>query len=292
MEGQFGIPVEMIPRDAPKKVIEGFKTEFATWITGCGLRELLEHYALALDEIHKGAILILHIAGKIRRNELPKLQRAFHRIPGLPTKLRELEQRAGISPKHRTHIDTLYRARNCLSHGGGVVTPTHADDKGILRLKWRALEIFVEHPDGKGELIGRQMFGVTFTKDGEIMGRTVEREKVFKVGDKIHLSQQDLWEICYFFAMECIPSLLESTVAFAEGHGIKVNRLPEAKASKGNTASFGDVPENKRSAASPHTGLLGLLTSGLRSSWRLVAGKLGKLFGWLSGWRRNGRPEH
>jgi hypothetical protein len=75
------------------------------------------------------------------------------------------------------------------------------------------------------------MYGVTFPAGGEIGGRTLEREKVFKVGESIALSQQDLWEICYFFAMECVPSLLNSTISFAEKHGIKINRLPEPKAS-------------------------------------------------------------
>jgi len=222
-DGQMGLPVEIIPMGASKEVVDQFKAEFAVW----GLREMLEHYAIALDGIHKGAILILHIRGKIPRDKLAKLQSDFHRIPGLPRKLRELEDRSGITPKHRAHIDSLYKARNCLTHGAGSVTPTYLNDNGTLRLKWRALEAFTQNPKGQGELIGRQMLGVTFPEGGEINIRTIEREKTFKLGEHMRLSQQDLWEICTFFAYECIPSLLDSTLAFAEKHGIKINRLPE-----------------------------------------------------------------
>jgi hypothetical protein len=226
-DGQVSIPVEILPIEARREIVDQFKAEFAVWITGCGLREMLEHYALALDEIHKGAILILHIRSKIPREKLDKLHNAFHRIPGLPRKLSELEKRSGITPMYRAHIDSLYKARNCLTHGAGVVTPTYFNDIGALRLKWRALEVFAQDPKGQGELIGRQMFGVTFPAGGEINIRKVEREKAFKLGEHLHLSQQDLWEICTFFAYECIPSLLDSTLAFAEKHGIKINRLPE-----------------------------------------------------------------
>src|SRR5688572_21249022 len=41
--GETGLPMDFVPRDAPKATVEQFKAEFATWITGCGLRELLEH---------------------------------------------------------------------------------------------------------------------------------------------------------------------------------------------------------------------------------------------------------
>lgn len=226
MEGQLGIPVELIPTNAPAEVVDEFKREFGTWVIGCGLREMLEHYALAVDEIHRGTILILHIRGHLSRAQLPELQRVFHRISGLPAKLRELERRSGITPKYRDHMDSLYKVRNCLTHGAGLVTPTQADGNGLLRLKWRALEVFAQDPKGQGELVGRQILGVTFAEGGEIKGRTVERERSFKLGETIRLSQQDLWEICFFFAMECIPSLLDSSIAFADKQGIPVNRLP------------------------------------------------------------------
>lgn len=227
-DNQIGIPIEIVPTNAPPEVVDNFKTEFATWIIGCGLREMLEHYSLALDVIHKGAILVLHVNKKLERGKLAGMQQQFERIPGLPRKLRELEQRTGISPKGRAHIDSLYTARNCLTHGAGLVGENHTDDLGLLKLRWRAFEVFTEHPEFSGqELIGRQMLGITFSNGGEIKGRFVEREKLFHPGEKLRLTQQDLWEICHFFSMECIPSILDSTIEFANRHGVRVNRKPE-----------------------------------------------------------------
>lgn len=60
-----------------------------------------------------------------------------------------------------------------------------------------------------------------------IEGKHVEREKVFKVGEQIRLTLQDLWEICYFFNADCIPSFVRSMAQFFGKHGVPMNGAPK-----------------------------------------------------------------
>jgi len=39
---QTDLPIELIPRGLPVERVQEFKKEFATWVTACGMRELLE----------------------------------------------------------------------------------------------------------------------------------------------------------------------------------------------------------------------------------------------------------
>jgi hypothetical protein len=225
---QYGIPVDIVPSNAPPKVVAKFKVEFADWITACGLRELLEHYALAADQVNTIGALVLFSQKKITALEGNRIQQKFIKIPGLGKKLERLAHDYSIGPKHPEHIASLYRLRNCLAHGGGIVSPLYTNSGDQLVCKWLAMEVFAQDASGK-EFVGRQMYGKYFPDGGEILGRTVDREKRFRAGEKVKLTQQDLWEICDFFARVCVPTLLDSTLAYCEKNGVKITRVPEQK---------------------------------------------------------------
>jgi len=73
------------------------KKEFATWVVGAGIRELLEHYGHFLDYIHNYSLFVLKVRGKLGELEPQKEQETFTRRLGIPDKLSTLEKRFGIS---------------------------------------------------------------------------------------------------------------------------------------------------------------------------------------------------
>ncbi|HZL96883.1 MAG TPA: hypothetical protein VFB99_24720 [Vicinamibacterales bacterium] len=224
LPGEVGLPMDFVPRDAPQHVVERFKAEFAIWIAGCGLRELLEHYALFVDHVHRAGLVVLHSRGlESALGDPKKLHANFHRTPGVPAKLAMLADRFGMAPDKPEYISSLYKARNCLTHGVGVVTPQNADANGELRLRWLTLEVYARGEETGQIVPPRTLIGKVTTEPMSIEGKQVEREKVFKTGEQITLTQQDLWEICYFFNANCIPTLVRSMAEFFQKHGVPIN---------------------------------------------------------------------
>ena len=126
------IPPDIIARGAPDDAIECFKGEFSIWVTGCGLREMLEHYGLMLDHMHKYCLLVAqtrHFLDLIGDPEKSQFQ--FARRLGVPDKHDRLRKRFQIEPEFASHVDALWTARNAISHGLGIVRVEDAAPNGI-----------------------------------------------------------------------------------------------------------------------------------------------------------------
>jgi len=222
--GQTGIPVDFIPPDLPDDTVKHFKEQFAIWITGCGLRELLEHYALYLEDMHHVGLLILKSQGRLGKIDPAKAQKQFNRR-GIPDKVDELKSRIGIELDFAAQVNSLYEARNCLTHDLGLVTYKRVAGKGELIVSWTALEIL-----GVGEESGREyllpaLLGEKTPEGIKVIARNVERRRTFKLGEKMTLSEQDLWEICYFFSNILIPATSNKMISFLKAAGIEVKAL-------------------------------------------------------------------
>jgi hypothetical protein len=213
--GQTSQPIELVPTDLPDKRIDVFKSEFAVWITGCGLRELTEHYALFLDQIHAYALAVLQQREKLAAIGDPeKLQIEFNRRFGIRDKLKALRKRFGIETEESDAIEGLYEARNCLTHDFGNVLPKRYNSADAFVLRWRALDLVARGVDTGEERPLVDLIGKVTSEETDFLMKVAERKKSFKVGDKLGFSQQDLWEICYFFNAHAIPSMQRSFLEF------------------------------------------------------------------------------
>lgn len=140
LPGQTQIAMDFFPPDLPAERVKDFKGEFATWIVGCGLRELIEHYALMLDQIYINAMILLNARKLLEEGfDPPKRIRQFERS-GLPEKFNELEKRLGIKVDGSDCGAQLYEARNALTHDLGRVTERRTQS-GHLNVSWRAWDI-------------------------------------------------------------------------------------------------------------------------------------------------------
>jgi hypothetical protein len=139
-------------------------------------------------------------------------------VPGKHDLLRKHFQ---IEPEFASHADAFYFARNALSHGLGIVRADDAVSDGKLVLRWLAFGIEAQGEETGvtipfGELIGRAT-----TEPMGIHIRTVKRELACKVGDKIALSAQDLYEICLFLSVHVIPRTMAAFVKFLRDQGVE-----------------------------------------------------------------------
>ncbi len=218
--GQTGLPIDFFPRDLPPDRVSEFKAEFATWIVACGFRELQEHYALFLDHIHRHCLTIFQIRGKLGDLDPKKAQGEFNRRLGIPDKLDKLESRFSVAPTHADSIKQLYEARNCLTHDHSVIMPKRCDANGQFVLTWMAMDQIAIGEKSGAERPVIDLIGNRTDEPMTIALRVVRRERKFASGSKLTLSQQDLWEICFFFAHHAIPSAMKSFVAFLQANNV------------------------------------------------------------------------
>lgn len=226
--GMRSLPVDFFPSDLPDENIASFKQEFSVWIAGSGLREILEHYALYLDNMHNYGLLIQQATGKLGQRDPEKEQRNFNRNGSIAEKLRLLNLRFSVCPEEAPSITQLYTARNCLTHDLGVVSAKHCDNQGIYTMSWTAFDMLAigEETGTERPLADLIASSKPTTEPTGIAPRRVKRTREFRPNDKLRLSQQDLWELCYFFNAIAIPSALKSFVTFATTSGILVAPPP------------------------------------------------------------------
>lgn len=223
-------PMDFIRRNPSREDLAQYKEEFSTWLVGASLRELMEHVALTLDMMHNAALYALSARDPAKLRSLggppESLHRSFVERKGVPEKLQALRDRFGISTPHEEALCSLYRARNCLTHGLGIVTQKAADDAGWLKMRWTGMVI---------ELVGAasgtvwqfsEMVGVALPEASQVRIRFVERAKDVKVGERIRFSHDELAEVCYFVGTPVASSLSESFVAFMNRLGVPLEAPP------------------------------------------------------------------
>jgi hypothetical protein len=150
----------------------------------------------------------------------PKKHHKDFRHRGIPKKLRILEDSFSIKTEFSKNITQLYQARNCLTHDLGIISQQRCNPNSEMILEWHAFDLLA-----KGEETGTVrpvagIIGKMTEEETSIIWENVERCKIFKCGEKMILSKQDVWEICFFFQVHAIPSILHSFSDFLDAYGI------------------------------------------------------------------------
>lgn len=233
--------IQLVPSNADENTIKNYKSAFENWIISCGLRELIETFAVFLEGIHKSCLLMATNKGKIDATKANKICPAFER-KGIEDKLKKLENQFGVQTGKKDYLISINRIRNCLTHRRGIVGVADMQDEGSLKLKWWGMELFIETPSG--ETISLQPplpeEGI-FLKDGGIVSvKIVDRVKEYKLGEVISLSPNDLAEICFLTQLatdEILKSAFEYAKALGIPHRAEKNTEPVAGEGRGIKAA-------------------------------------------------------
>lgn len=217
-----GLTFGLVPDNASPETIRHYKEEFGAWVINNGLRELVEHFALFLDEVHAHCLLF-HRVMKI--DAFPKheaLQEEFRHKPGLGWKIRTLKDRFGVSILNANLLGTLYEARNCLTHRLGVIVEARdCGDDGMFHLMWLGIDALVRLDSGKEQPI-EEVIGVPLEEQGALCIKFSERTLSFRPGEVIRLQSRQLAEMC-FFVIQATNGVMTSLIEFAKGVGLPVN---------------------------------------------------------------------
>jgi hypothetical protein len=212
--------IQLIRSGASHQEVTKFKEEFALWIIGGGLREMVESFAIFLDELHEACWVIAKSGSKVGRADLVMTAKKFH-WKKFPDKIDYLEKTYGVESNSSQSLITVNQARNCLVHRRGIVERADCAKDDSLLVKWRGIDLFIETPSGERiQLIPSVTREEIYLEEGgRVKYRMTERIRSFTIGERVILSATDLAEICNFIA-ECANDLCRSAIKFAEGKGI------------------------------------------------------------------------
>lgn len=213
--------LQLHPTDFSAKTINSFKSEFKMWIIDCGFRELLERFALYLDEICHVILFVLTNSKKMLPEEAESFYKKFSFV-GISKKLGYLKDRFGYNIKTAYLLETLHKARNCMTHRLGVVGELDLCDTNTLDVKWKKISVFLLDEEGNKQAINYPI-KKPFLVEGPSTVSTeyIESKKSFALGDRLNFNTKELSEICHFQTI-ATDEIYKQTVNFLKFSGVEL----------------------------------------------------------------------
>lgn len=112
--------------------------------------------------------------------------------------------RQGLGDRHEkesAYLRTLGNARNCLAHDSGLVSQRRLTEEDRMPVRWRGRDLVTLNKSGQRTTIPRDVPHLVKKEDvgRQISVEEVEREQIYRAGDRIKLSATDLSEIIFFY---------------------------------------------------------------------------------------------
>jgi len=214
--------MELIPSNVNNDTLAHFKTEFATWVIGNALREMIERFAIFLDNVHYTCQLVACSKNQLEAVEATERDKEF-RFKGVAFKLRNLEARFSIKPNYPAFINSINQARNCLTHRTGRVGAEDCNVDQGLEVKWVGMDFQVELKSGT-VMPYAEIIGVPLPEDGVFQVKFVERSKLFPTGGSVYFQMHELAEISNFM-LTSITAVTDSALKYAKSLGIAIQTV-------------------------------------------------------------------
>lgn len=190
---EFG---RFVPAHGAELQHEEAKAEAQNWLLRGFLRDAIEGTGLFLDEcLQVCEVLSVSAIGIATQTELHQLfhdrPRSNHRLH-LPQKLEKLERQFGIATRFNGNVLSLNKARTCVVHRLGVVSPPDVDETGTLKITFQHTQFVACGQDTGQELILGP--GVVTTEDSMLQLHFVENERSFQLGERVQLQPNELYD--------------------------------------------------------------------------------------------------
>jgi hypothetical protein len=204
------LKIQIVPEPMPPNKLSHYAEQFRAWVIGNGLRELVEIFSQFLDEVYVHALQTTTLSDQGNR------QKTFENA-ALRTKIRRLRQEMNIEGTYAQHFESLVAVRNALTHGVGVVRLRDCTLADELAVSWRGVEAYFVAANGVRYRIGDHPFGVELREPLETV--FLNREKRWKLGERVELTSGELTEICFMANHEAID-ILQSLREFGLRHNV------------------------------------------------------------------------
>jgi hypothetical protein len=216
------IKLSFAPQSAGGDLLGEYKQEFANWILGNALREVIESLEVTLGRLFEVCALVAQSKGTSRSR---KVVRDFDR-KGAAGRLQIIATQFGLTSRHTPYIESLTWLRNCLTHRQGVVAAKDCNDRTAPGLKVNYLRFQLEQHFQSGDVvrvppdIQEPLF---FKEQGALCARIVETERLFQIGSPISLSNPDIRDIL-FTCWNAGTELRSELLAYLKRLNIPVSR--------------------------------------------------------------------
>jgi hypothetical protein len=190
------------------------KQKYKNWLISKGFEELINGLAITLVEAYRYVSIYEMFQGTTEKIETTmeeinkkfddlREQSARQSLPALFDKIRPLLT-APLS--YESHIKTLNKARSCLVHRKGKISPEDMNTQSTLLIRWFRYYLFFDYKDGEVEVVPGHV-----TKESvSIKMRLKEEVKEFKYGETITFSFKELQELmttCHLFLIDLASKL-------------------------------------------------------------------------------------
>lgn len=189
------IMLEFLPDETPLEQLEIYKKDFAQWITGNALRELIEFFGFYLDEVYLAALAVTR---GITLSEIKDKTRSFEG-KGPIEKLKKLEAE-DIKTNFSDILESINKARNCLTHRSGLVGKgfrgsDDLNDGNNLTIRWNFMEGIILLKDGTEVPYFEGIAAGLTLQDGTPVIRKIQRQRTIPKGQIVELSTREIHEI-------------------------------------------------------------------------------------------------
>lgn len=199
------VQVRLLPEDLSDEQVSNLKGNFGIWITGCGLRELIESFSVFLDAVHKALLVVGVRSGEIDPKSVRKKHKTFSNS-GLSEKLKVLDSEFGFDISNSHFLVSVNKARACITHRRGIVGARDCDDDSCLSVRWIGPKFLVIGDSGKQTPLKERHF---VEEDSTITVEFVEKELKFDAGQFVDIPAEILAEICFFVDWEARKAVKE-----------------------------------------------------------------------------------
>lgn len=182
---------------------ERTSAEWKQWVLLNGFRDAAESVSIVLEEARTvlafwGLEKLQEQQGSLSGADWQRATvnegRSFHRL-GFPDKIASLERLYGVALEQdlKVRVLSIVKARNCLVHRGGVVSPRDVTYEHGLELSWLALAIIIKGPSGE-----REVELPAIAEGGETIAvGTRPRTRMFPIASSISVTSAEFTQICW-----------------------------------------------------------------------------------------------
>jgi hypothetical protein len=179
--------------DLSEEEVRTYKTDFGKWILTNGLRELVEAYEVSLDQMYTECVRLYSQLGKSHSRKGKPFD-----LLHLHKKLVALKDEFGIATETEIELQSLMKARHCLSHRRGVVAFEDCNTGDSLVLNFRKLRIFVKQPSGEElEILDAIEQKIVLDDGGQVCAQLQKVKKEFPIGSVITLSPDEIQDVLW-----------------------------------------------------------------------------------------------
>lgn len=219
------------PTPVPKEAAMAAVTEFDSWIIASSLRELHMYFEVFLNQIWYWSKAVRD-HGTALPSDYVVEDRVFRDISSVRKKMETIGGILSVEVQWLKTLTSMHFARNCLSHGAGHVRERDLTDGQALVVEWSGMDVYVH--DGEEKILIEEAirlpYQVKSTEGATVVAEVVHRARAFKLGEKVHLENYELAEICTFYTG--VAGLISQRFIEHLGKcGVPIQHMPTSTAS-------------------------------------------------------------